>query len=137
MSRCPPIGAYKRTDCFERIVPLEKLATETAIVFEVGDIVEIADASIIGRKHYENGIQATVIENFYGCMSIQRNEPVDNMVISSVLLVGEDLQAIRKVGSRTVLEAAMVNDKQEKVQETVETVHVPSKKQEYEQLSLF
>ena len=38
------------------------------------------------------------------------------MVISSVLLVGEDLQAIRKVGLRTVLEAAMENDKQEKVQ---------------------
>lgn len=140
----PPIGAYKRTDCFERIVPLEESATDKATVFEVGDIVEIVDASIIGRKHYENGIQATVIENFYGCISIQRNEPVDKMVISSVLLVGEDLQAIRKVGSRTVLEAAMVNDKQEKVQKTIEMVHnvpeivnAPVKKQKYEQLSLF
>lgn len=140
----PPIGAYKRTDCFERIVPLEESATDKATVFEVGDIVEIVDASIIGRKHYENGIQATVIENFYGCISIQRNEPVDKMVISSVLLVGEDLQAIRKVGSRTVLEAAMVNDKQEKVRKTIEMVHIvpeivnaPVKKQKYEQLSLF
>lgn len=90
---------------------LEESATHTATIFEVGDIVEIIDASIIGRKHYENGMQAIVKENFYGCISIQRNEPVDKMGIGSVLLVGENLQAIKKVGSRTVLEAVMVNDK--------------------------
>lgn len=140
----PPIGAYKRNDCFERIVSLEESAKDTATIFEVGDIVEIIDASIIKRKHYENGVQATVIENFYCCISIQRNGPVDRMVIGSVLLVGEELQAIRKVGSKTVIEAAMVNDKQEKVRKTVEMVHdvpeienVPVKKQKYEQLSLF
>lgn len=140
----PPIGAYKRTECFERIMSFEESATETTTIFEVGDIVEIIDASIIERKHYENGVQATVIENFYGCISIQRNGPVDRMVIGSVLLVGEELQAIRKVGSKTVIEAAMVNDKQEKVRKTVEMVHdvpeivnAPVKKQKYEQLSLF
>lgn len=123
---------------------LEESATHTATIFEVGDIVEIIDASIIGRKHYENGMQAIVKENFYGCISIQRNEPVDKMGIGSVLLVGEDLQAIKKVGSRTVLEAVMVNDKQEKVNQTAEivcgiseTVKVPVKKQKYGQLSLF
>ncbi|MEA0552941.1 hypothetical protein U1P98_04355 [Lysinibacillus irui] len=140
----PPIGAYKRTECFERIVNHEESAKDTATIFEVGDIVEIIDASIIKRKHYENGVQATVIENFYGCISIQRNEPIDRMVIGSVLLVGEELQAIRKVGSRTVLEAVMVKNKQEMVNQTAtieceisETVKVPVKKQKYEQLSLF
>ena len=60
-----------------------------------------------------------------------------------MLLVGEDLQAIKEVGSRTVLEAAMVSEK-EKVNQTVEimceiseTVNVPFKKQKYVQLSLF
>jgi len=60
-----------------------------------------------------------------------------------LLLVGEDLQAIKEVGSRTVLEAAMVSEK-EKVNQTVEimceiseTVNVPFKKQKYVQLSLF
>ena len=140
----PPIGAYKRNDCFERIVSLEESVKDTATIFEVGDIVEIIDASIIKRKHYENGVQATVIENFYGCISIKRNELVDRKVISSVLLIGEELQAIRKVGSRTVLEEDMVNDKQEKVRKTIEIVHdvpeienIPVKKQKYEQLSLF
>lgn len=66
------------------------------------------DASLIRHKHYENGEQATVIENFYGCISIKRNELVDRKDISSVLLIGEELQAIRKVGSRPVLEAVMV-----------------------------
>lgn len=138
-----PIGAYKRNDCFERIVSLEESVTDTATIFEVGDIVESVDASIIGRKHYENGMQAIVKENFYGCKSIQRNEPVEKMGIGSMLLVGEDLQAIKKVGSRTVLEAAMVSEK-EKVNQTVEimceiseTVNVPFKKQKYVQLSLF
>ncbi|WP_313150847.1 hypothetical protein [Lysinibacillus capsici] len=140
----PPIGAYKRTECFERIVSFEESATETTTIFEVGDIVEIVDASLIRHKHYENGVQATVIENFYGCIAIKRNELVDRKVISSVLLIGEELQAIRKVGSRTVLEAAMVNDKQETVQKTIEMMHdvpeivnAPVKKQKYEQLSLF
>lgn len=140
----PPIGAYKRNDCFERIVSLEESVKDTATIFEVGDIVEIIDASIIKRKHYENGVQATVIENFYGCISIQRNEPVDKMVISSVLLVGEDLQAIKKVKLRTLLEAVMVNDKPKNVKKSIEMVHdVPEvvkasvRKQKYEQLSLF
>lgn len=133
----PPIGAYKRTECFERIVNHEESVKDTATIFEVGDIVEIIDASIIKRKHYENGVQATVIENFYGCISIQRNEPVDRMVIGSVLLVDEELQAIRKVGSRTVLETAMVNDKLEKVHDVPELVNTPVNKQKYEQLSLF
>ncbi|MCS5501293.1 hypothetical protein NY607_09200 [Lysinibacillus sp. A4] len=140
----PPIGAYKRNDCFERIVSLEESAKDTATIFEVGDIVEIIDASIIERKHYENGVQATVIENFYGCISIQRNELVNRMVVGSVLLVGEELQTVKKVGSRPVLEAVMVNDKQEKVNQTTkieceisEIVKLPVKKQKYEQLSLF
>lgn len=139
----PPIGAYKRTNCFERIMHLEESATETATIFKVGDIVEIIDALLIGRKHYGNGVQAIVKENFYGCVSIQRNEPVNKMGISSVLLVGEDLQAIKKVKLRTVLEPIMINDKQEKVNQTAEivceiseTVKVPVKNQKYEQLSL-
>lgn len=37
----PPIGAYKRNDCFERIISLEESVTDTATIFEVGDIVEI------------------------------------------------------------------------------------------------
>ncbi|WP_339279946.1 hypothetical protein [Lysinibacillus sp. FSL P2-0066] len=140
----PPIGAYKRTECFERIVNPEKSVKDTATIFEVGDIVEIIDASLIRHKHYENGEQATVIEDFYGCISIKRNELVDRKDISSVLLIGDELQAIRKVGSRPVLEAVMVNDKQEKVNQTTkieceisEIVKLPVKKQKYEQLSLF
>ncbi|WP_016993153.1 hypothetical protein [Lysinibacillus boronitolerans] len=85
-----------------------------------------------------------MIENFYGCISIKRNELVDRKDISSVLLIGDELQAIRKVGSRPVLEAVMVNDKQEKVNQTTkieceisEIVKLPVKKQKYEQLSLF
>lgn len=38
---CPPIGAYKRNDYFEYIVSLEESVTDTATIFEVGDIVEI------------------------------------------------------------------------------------------------
>lgn len=38
---CPPIGAYKRNDCFEYILSLEESVTDTATIFEVGDIVEI------------------------------------------------------------------------------------------------
>lgn len=139
----PPIGAFKRIDCFERVVPIKESEADKATVFEVGDIVEIMDASLIRRKHYENGAQATVIENFYGCISIQLNERIDKKNIASVLLVGEDLQAIRKVGSRTVLEA-VTNDIPKLVQKTADFVHdkpemvnIPTKHQKYEQLSLF
>ncbi|GAB0168185.1 hypothetical protein LSPCS325_16220 [Lysinibacillus sp. CTST325] len=106
--------------------------------FDVGDTVEIMDESLIRRKHYENGKQATVIENFYGCISIQLNERVDKKVISSVLLVGDDLQSIKKVVSESVLkEAAMANDMSKMVRKKVENANEPVKNQKYEQLSLF
>ncbi|MGE7112709.1 hypothetical protein [Lysinibacillus sp. NPDC047702] len=129
-----PVGSYKNTSCFERI---EHLGDSEASV--VGDIVEIMDESLIRRKHYENGKQATVIENFYGCISIQLNkQPVDKKVIGSVLLVGSELQAIKKVVSDPVLkEADMANDMPKKVRKKTETVNEPGKKQKYEQLSLF
>ncbi|MGE7114688.1 hypothetical protein [Lysinibacillus sp. NPDC047702] len=103
----------------------------------VGDIVEIMDESLIRRKHYENGKQATVIENFYGCISIQLNEqPVDKKVIGSVLLVGDELQAIKKVVSAPVLkEADMANDMPEMVTKKAKTVNKSNQK--YEQLTLF
>ncbi|MGE7115015.1 hypothetical protein [Lysinibacillus sp. NPDC047702] len=121
-----PVGSYKNTSCFERI---EHLGESEAAV--VGDIVEIMDESLIRRKHYENGKQATVLEDFYGCISIQLNEPVDKKVIGSVLLVGDELQAIKKVVSAPVLKEAVV------VHDMLEMVNVPVKKQKYEQLSLF
>ena len=151
-----PVGSYKDTSCFEIIEPYE--VTEAAVVkdksdtvhasqnvFEVGDIVEIINESLIRRKHYENGKQATVVENFYGCISIQLNEPVDKKDIGNVLLVGEELQSIKKVVSAPVLkEAVVVNDipkmvqkKMEMVNDMPEMVNGPVRKQKYEQLSLF
>ena len=134
-----PVGSY-RSNYFEIIEPYE--VTEAAVekdksntlhasqnVFEVNDIVEIMDESLIRRKHYENGKQATVIENFYGCISIQLNEPVDKKVIGSVLLVGDELQAIKKVVSAQT-EAVVEHD-------MPEMVNTPVGKQKYEQLSLF
>ncbi len=123
-----PVGSY-RSNYFEIIEPYE--VTEAAVtkdksdtvhasqnVFEIGDIIEIIDESLIRRIHYENGKQATVIDNFYGCISIQLNEqPVDKKVIGSVLLVGDELQSIKKVISKPVLkEADMANDTPKMVQ---------------------
>lgn len=67
-------------------------------MFEQGDVVEIVDDSYIAvghrslSKYYKNGMNATVLENFYGCISIQTTKNV-----SSILLVNEELKAIRKV----------------------------------------
>lgn len=65
---------------------------------EQGDVVEIVDDSYIANsyprlsKHYQNGMVTTVLENFYGCISIQTDKNV-----CSVLLVGEEINAIRKM----------------------------------------
>ncbi|KOY81556.1 hypothetical protein I6G82_08470 [Lysinibacillus macroides] len=32
----PPIGAYRRTDCFERVIPIKESEADKATVFEVG-----------------------------------------------------------------------------------------------------
>ena len=67
-------------------------------MFEQGDVVEIVDDSYIVVsfprlcKHYRNGMNAIVLENFYGCISIQTTKNV-----SSILLVNEEINAIRKI----------------------------------------
>ncbi|MED4077572.1 hypothetical protein P4645_15260 [Lysinibacillus fusiformis] len=67
-------------------------------MFQQGDVVEIVDDAYIAighprlSKHYKNSMIATVLENFYGCISIQTKKNV-----SSILLVGEEINAIRKI----------------------------------------
>lgn len=67
-------------------------------MYEQGDVVEIVDDSYIAighprlSKHYKNGMITTVLENFYGCISIQTDKNV-----SSILLVGEEINAIKKI----------------------------------------
>lgn len=67
-------------------------------MFEQDDVVEIVDDSYIAighpslSKYYKNGMITKVLENFCGCISIQTNKNV-----SSILLVGEELKAIRKI----------------------------------------
>ena len=67
-------------------------------MYEKGDLVEIVDESMLPGechrlfKHYKNGQQAIVTENFYGYVSIQTDSKV-----SSITLSPNELSAIRKV----------------------------------------